>query len=65
MVVYTADPIAENYKACVCPVFDVIDYNTYEYKTYNGIRGVFDWEMRYQRLPLLEEDKMYPTRPYK
>ncbi|VDN28781.1 unnamed protein product [Gongylonema pulchrum] len=60
------EPIALNYKTVVCPFVDVIDCNTYEYRAQDeGARGSFDWEFNYKRLPLTEEDRKNPTRPFK
>lgn len=56
------DPIAENYRACVCPFIDVVAYDTFEYRSQDeGARGAFDWNFFYKRLPLLKESKEHPT----
>lgn len=60
------EPIAENYKVCVCPFIDVISYDTFEYRAQDeGARGAFDWQFFYKRLPLLPDDLAHPTRPFK
>ncbi|KAI4462465.1 n-acetylgalactosaminyltransferase [Holotrichia oblita] len=60
------EPIAQNYKTCVCPFIDVIQYETFEYRAQDeGARGAFDWELFYKRLPLLPEDLKHPTEPFK
>ncbi|VDN05730.1 unnamed protein product [Thelazia callipaeda] len=60
------EPITLNYKTVVCPFVDVIDCNTYEYRAQDeGARGSFDWEFNYKRLPLTEDDKKNPTRPFR
>jgi polypeptide N-acetylgalactosaminyltransferase len=60
------EPIAENYRTCVCPLIDVIDYNHFEYTAQDdGQRGVFDWKFIYKRLPLPKEDLAHPTTPFK
>nr|XP_018908725.1 PREDICTED: putative polypeptide N-acetylgalactosaminyltransferase 10 [Bemisia tabaci]XP_018908726.1 PREDICTED: putative polypeptide N-acetylgalactosaminyltransferase 10 [Bemisia tabaci] len=60
------DPIAEDYKTCVCPFIDVIDFENFQYRAQDeGARGAFDWEFFYKRLPLLDEDKRNPTKPFK
>ncbi|XP_031624241.1 N-acetylgalactosaminyltransferase 6-like [Contarinia nasturtii] len=60
------EPIAENYKVCVCPFIDIISYDTFEYRAQDeGARGAFDWQFFYKRLPLLPEDLAHPTRPFK
>ncbi|VDM14953.1 unnamed protein product [Wuchereria bancrofti] len=59
------EPIALDYKMVVCPFIDVIDCNTYEYRAQDeGGRGSFDWEFNYKRLPLTEDNKKNPTRPF-
>ncbi|XP_017777230.1 PREDICTED: polypeptide N-acetylgalactosaminyltransferase-like 6 [Nicrophorus vespilloides] len=60
------EPIAQNYKTCVCPFIDVIQYETFEYRAQdNGARGAFDWQFYYKRLPLLPEDLEHPTEPFR
>ncbi|CAL7949814.1 unnamed protein product [Xylocopa violacea] len=60
------EPIAQNYKTCVCPFIDVVAYETFEYRAQDeGARGAFDWELYYKRLPLLPEDVQNPTEPFK
>lgn len=59
------DPIAEDYRTCVCPFIDVIQYDTFEYRSQDeGARGAFDWEFFYKRLPLLPESLKKPTEPF-
>lgn len=61
-----AEPIAIDYKMCVCPFIDVVQYETFEYRAQDeGARGAFDWEMYYKRLPLLPEDLEHPTEPFR
>uniref|UniRef100_A0A2K6W3R9 Polypeptide N-acetylgalactosaminyltransferase n=1 Tax=Onchocerca volvulus TaxID=6282 RepID=A0A2K6W3R9_ONCVO len=60
------EPIALNYKTVVCPFVDVIDCDTFEYRAQDeGGRGSFDWEFNYKRLPLTEDNKKNPTRPFR
>lgn len=62
----STEPIAENYKVCVCPFIDVISFETFEYRAQDeGARGAFDWQFYYKRLPLLPDDLAHPTRPFK
>lgn len=62
----TTDPIARNYRVCVCPFIDVIAYDTFEYRAQDeGARGAFDWEFYYKRLPLLADDLAHPVRPFR
>uniref|UniRef100_A0AC35TYG2 Polypeptide N-acetylgalactosaminyltransferase n=1 Tax=Rhabditophanes sp. KR3021 TaxID=114890 RepID=A0AC35TYG2_9BILA len=59
------EPIVENYKTIVCPLVDVIDCDTYEYRAQDdGARGSFDWNFNYKRLPLSKKDKKNPTKPF-
>lgn len=59
------EPIAENYKVCVCPFIDVIAWQSFEYRAQDeGARGAFDWKFFYKRLPLRAEDKARPTEPF-
>ncbi|KAK0179653.1 hypothetical protein PV327_005387 [Microctonus hyperodae] len=60
------EPIARDYRTCVCPFIDVIAYETFEYRAQDeGARGAFDWELYYKRLPLLPEDLKHPSEPFK
>ena len=59
------EPIAENYRTCVCPFIDVVDWKTFTYRTQDeGKRGVFDWRFYYKRLPILDSDLKHPTEPF-
>lgn len=61
-----SDPIARNYRVCVCPFIDVIAYDTFQYRAQDeGARGAFDWQFYYKRLPLLPDDLKHPTRPFR
>lgn len=61
-----SEPIAKDYKTCVCPFIDVIDFENFQYRAQDeGARGGFDWEFFYKRLPLLPEDLKHPTEPFK
>ncbi|PNF21012.1 putative polypeptide N-acetylgalactosaminyltransferase 10 [Cryptotermes secundus] len=60
------EPIAKDYRTCVCPFIDVIAHDTFEYRAQDeGARGAFDWEFFYKRLPLLPEDLKHPAEPFK
>ncbi|XP_054263275.1 N-acetylgalactosaminyltransferase 6-like [Macrosteles quadrilineatus] len=60
------EPIAEDYRTCVCPLIDIIDYETFAYSAQDeGARGAFDWEFYYKRLPLLPEDLKNPAEPFR
>ncbi|XP_055371901.1 N-acetylgalactosaminyltransferase 6-like [Condylostylus longicornis] len=60
------EPIALNSKTCVCPFIDVIDHTTFEYRAQDeGARGAFDWQFFYKRLPLLPEDLVDRTKPFR
>lgn len=59
------EPIAVDYRVCVCPFIDVIAYETFEYRAQDeGARGAFDWELYYKRLPLLPGSAKNPTEPF-
>jgi polypeptide N-acetylgalactosaminyltransferase len=63
---YCTEPIAEDYRTCVCPFIDVIAHDTFECRAQDGgARGACDWEFCYERLPLLPEDLKHPTEPFK
>ncbi|XP_053920611.1 polypeptide N-acetylgalactosaminyltransferase-like 6 isoform X2 [Cuculus canorus] len=51
------DQIALNHKTIVCPMIDVIDHNHFGYEAQAGdaMRGAFDWEMYYKRIPIPPE----------
>ncbi|XP_035481462.2 polypeptide N-acetylgalactosaminyltransferase 10-like isoform X2 [Scophthalmus maximus] len=51
------DRIAQNRKTIVCPMIDVIDHDNFGYETQAGdaMRGAFDWEMYYKRIPIPTE----------
>lgn len=60
------EPIAIDYRTCVCPYIDVISAKDYHYSPiYTGTRGVFNWQMIYQFLPLRPEDQTDPAEPFK
>lgn len=60
------EPIAIDYRTSVCPFIDIIDHSNFEYRAQDeGARGAFDWELYYKRLPLLPEDKIDETKPFK
>ncbi|XP_068958646.1 polypeptide N-acetylgalactosaminyltransferase 10 isoform X2 [Petaurus breviceps papuanus] len=61
------DRIASNRKTIVCPMIDVIDNDHFGYKTQAGdaMRGAFDWEMYYKRIPIPPElQKPDPSDPF-
>ncbi|XP_033116126.1 polypeptide N-acetylgalactosaminyltransferase 10-like [Anneissia japonica] len=53
------DRIASNRKRIVCPMIDVIGNDDWHYETQAGdaMRGAFDWELYYKRIPINEEEK--------
>lgn len=58
------EPIAENYKVCVCPYIDVINAKNYRYEgILTGTRGVFNWQFWYQFLPLRPGDQTNESDP--
>uniref|UniRef100_A0A8C6AQP1 Polypeptide N-acetylgalactosaminyltransferase n=1 Tax=Monodon monoceros TaxID=40151 RepID=A0A8C6AQP1_MONMO len=61
------DRIAQNRKTIVCPMIDVIDHDDFRYETQAGdaMRGAFDWEMYYKRIPIPPElQKADPSDPF-
>uniref|UniRef100_A0A8C3RYK3 Polypeptide N-acetylgalactosaminyltransferase n=1 Tax=Chelydra serpentina TaxID=8475 RepID=A0A8C3RYK3_CHESE len=61
------DRIARNRKTIVCPMIDVIDHDHFGYETQAGdaMRGAFDWEMYYKRIPIPSElQKPDPSDPF-
>lgn len=63
----TSDRIARNRKTIVCPMIDVIDHDDFRYETQAGdaMRGAFDWEMYYKRIPIPPElQKADPSDPF-
>ena len=61
------DRIAHNRKAIVCPMIDVIDHDNFGYETQAGdaMRGAFDWEMYYKRIPIPAQlQKNDPSEPF-
>ncbi|XP_075397983.1 polypeptide N-acetylgalactosaminyltransferase 10 isoform X3 [Tenrec ecaudatus] len=61
------DRIARNRKTIVCPMIDVIDHDDFRYETQAGdaMRGAFDWEMYYKRIPIPPElQKTDPSDPF-
>ncbi|XP_060791267.1 polypeptide N-acetylgalactosaminyltransferase 10 [Neoarius graeffei] len=51
------DRIKQNRKTIVCPMIDVIDHDNFGYEAQAGdaMRGAFDWEMFYKRIPIPSE----------
>ncbi|KAI4884486.1 hypothetical protein NFI96_008955 [Prochilodus magdalenae] len=61
------DQIAHNPRTIVCPMIDVIDHNHFGYEAQAGdaMRGAFDWEMYYKRIPIPPElQGPDPSNPY-
>uniref|UniRef100_A0A8C7WR90 Polypeptide N-acetylgalactosaminyltransferase n=1 Tax=Oryzias sinensis TaxID=183150 RepID=A0A8C7WR90_9TELE len=61
------DRIVQNRKTIVCPMIDVIDHDNFGYGTQAGdaMRGAFDWEMYYKRIPIPAEMRTDdPTEPF-
>lgn len=62
-----SDQIALNHKTIVCPMIDVIDHNHFGYEAQAGdaMRGAFDWEMYYKRIPIPPElQRADPSEPF-
>nr|XP_014351400.1 PREDICTED: polypeptide N-acetylgalactosaminyltransferase 10 [Latimeria chalumnae] len=61
------DRIAQDRKTIVCPMIDVIDHDHFGYETQAGdaMRGAFDWEMYYKRIPIPAKlQKPDPSDPF-
>ncbi|XP_051875281.1 polypeptide N-acetylgalactosaminyltransferase-like 6 isoform X1 [Pristis pectinata] len=61
------DQIAQNRRTIVCPMIDVIDHNHFGYEAQAGdaMRGAFDWEMYYKRIPIPPElQRADPSEPF-
>ncbi|KAM3601328.1 uncharacterized protein V6R79_010698 [Siganus canaliculatus] len=61
------DRIAQSRKTIVCPMIDVIDHDNFGYDTQAGdaMRGAFDWEMYYKRIPIPPEMQgQDPSEPF-
>ena len=59
------DPIVKDYRTVVCPFIDVIDHDTFEYRSQDdGRRGAFDWNLNYKRIPRLPQDRNHPADPF-
>lgn len=55
------EPIAKDYRTCVCPFIDVIEFKSFAYRPQgDGSRGVFDWRLAYHSLPLRKGDQKNP-----
>lgn len=58
------EPIAENYKTCVCPFIDTINPFTFAYQgspNAEGSRSGFDWLFYYHQMPRFKKDNHKPT----
>lgn len=56
------EPIAIDYRTCVCPFIDVIEFRTFEYLPQDeGSRGIFDWNFNYRKLELKSHHQQSPT----
>ncbi|KAK2828022.1 hypothetical protein Q5P01_019056 [Channa striata] len=61
------DRIVQNRKTIVCPMIDVIDHDNFGYDAQAGdaMRGAFDWEMYYKRIPIPPElQRDDPSEPF-
>ena len=56
------DPIADDYRTCVCPFIDVIDAQDYAYRAQDeGNRGAFEWNFLYKRIEIRPQDQETPA----
>lgn len=59
------EPIAKNYRTCVCPFVDLIDLKTFQYVSQGGgARGILDWRLTFESLPLRPQDRNNPWENY-
>ncbi|XP_061419932.1 polypeptide N-acetylgalactosaminyltransferase-like 6 [Lethenteron reissneri] len=61
------DRIAKDRRTVVCPMIDVINHDHFGYETQAGdaMRGAFDWEMYYKRIPIPTElQRPDPSDPF-
>eukprot|EP00061_Rhincodon_typus_P007797 g29842.t1 len=64
---HLSDQIAQDRRTIVCPMIDVIDHNHFGYEMQAGdaMRGAFDWEMYYKRIPIPPElQRADPSDPF-
>ncbi|XP_064553984.1 N-acetylgalactosaminyltransferase 4-like [Drosophila montana] len=61
------EPIVINNKISTCPIVDIIDHNNFAYNGgyQEGTRGGFDWRFFYKQLPVLAEDSVDKSLPYR
>lgn len=60
------EPIAKNYRTCVCPYIDVINAKNYQYdKAVKAARGVFNWQLSYKFIPLRPGDQKSDSDPFR
>ncbi|XP_071540172.1 polypeptide N-acetylgalactosaminyltransferase 14-like [Panulirus ornatus] len=63
------DTLRQHPKSLVCPVIDVIDQDTLDYRAAGTVlKGGFDWGLHFRWVPLTEEEKMAredPTSVYR
>lgn len=60
-------PISLDRKTVVCPMIDIIDNENFQYITQPGdaMRGAFDWELYYKRIPIPPEKRPKdPSEPF-
>ena len=61
------EPIAMDRTTVTCPMIDVIHKDTFGYETQAGdaMRGAFDWELYYKRIPIPPEKQLDdPSSPF-
>ncbi|XP_020799083.1 N-acetylgalactosaminyltransferase 4 [Drosophila serrata] len=61
------EPIAINPKISTCPIVDIIMHTDFSYGGgyQEGSRGGFDWKFLYKQLPVLPEDSVDKSLPYR
>lgn len=61
------EPIVIDNKISTCPIVDIIDHTNFAYNGgyQEGSRGGFDWRFYYKQLPVLPEDSLDKSMPYR
>ncbi|KAK8388591.1 hypothetical protein O3P69_020529 [Scylla paramamosain] len=58
------DTLRQNPRSLVCPVIDVIDQDTFDYRASGSVlKGGFDWGLHFRWVPLTEEEAATRTDP--
>jgi polypeptide N-acetylgalactosaminyltransferase len=59
------EPIAKDYKTCVCPIVDSIDHKTFQYVSAgSGARRTFNWQFGFEFMPVRNKDRNHEWEDY-